>query len=209
MRMAVPDPPIRSRAGSIASSKMLQCIRDDGFGMDSLPVQRSRMRRAVRKRCSQCQRARARRALFRPAHERRIRPLRCLRRSMSWEPVAMASAFIDARVKYTAFRKVFDIYRRNAGFKAEYPPAVVSFIAGSLYSGTDFTRSFRPQHRSFPRKRESSAHNNVGQSPSFFLLLDPRLRGDEREERPHQFLPRLRGKNSHPFFFVSARTCLI
>ena len=50
----------------------------------------------------------------------------------------MASAFIDAGKHYTAFRKVFDIYRRNAGFKAEYPPGVVFLKAHSPDWGVVF-----------------------------------------------------------------------
>ncbi len=37
----------------------------------------------------------------------------------------MALAFIDAGMEYKASRKVFDIYRPNAGLRAEYPLWVV------------------------------------------------------------------------------------
>ncbi len=83
---------------------------------------------------SQCQRAHADEGFARPAHEHLRRPLRCLRRPVEWEPVAMALAFIDAGMEYKASRQVFDIYRPNAGFKAEYPPWVESTDLCSTYS---------------------------------------------------------------------------
>ena len=40
--------------------------------------------------------------------------------------------------QYTAVARVFDIYRRNAGFKAEYPPGVVLLVHFSTYPSDGF-----------------------------------------------------------------------
>ncbi len=97
-----------------------------------------------RRKNSQCQRAHADEGFARPAHEHLRRPLRCLRRPVEWEPVAMALAFIDAGMEYKASRQVFDIYRPNAGFKAEYPPWVESMDLCSTYSSTGIVRFSSP-----------------------------------------------------------------
>ena len=66
---------------------------------------------------------------------------------------------------YTAVPKVFDIYRRNAGFKAEYPPAVVLLGLRSTYPCAPFkerlpkpatdpsVRALKPAARSRRRAR--------------------------------------------------------
>ncbi len=141
----------------------------------SLPVQRARDSRAVGKRCSQCQRARARRGFRRPAHEhlRRLLPieLRRLRFPQSRPPFALA--FIDAGKHYTAVPKVFDIYRRNAGFKAEYPPGVVLLTLCSTYTCSPFKSVSKNQSMPSPTEVGVQLKYNDGQSPTFYVCWIP------------------------------------